>query len=555
MTKVTLDAAVSGGTSPYTYSWTDSNGNVVGDSEDITVNNPGTYTLTVTGANGCSASDSVTVTQDITPPVVKISADHSALSCAVTSLTLKAAASGGTPPYSYQWTDSAGKPLGNSDSLTVTNPDTYTVVVTGANGCSTTAQFTVSQDILAPEVKITTDIQALTCANSQAHLKAEVEGGRSPYTYQWFDSSGELLGDGDTITATKPDNYRVVVTGANGCSACDKINITQDITPPLVDAGPIQTLSCIVKSVTLNPTVIGGSSPYTYQWSGPNGKIIVSGVNTGKITVDRPGTYTLTVTGANGCSASDSVTVAEDFAAPVVDAGPDREITCTVKEVTLSATVSGGKPPYTFVWQTENGKVLGTSDSITVDQAGTYIVTAIGANGCCSSDAVVVMDNTTPPIIDAGPDKFLTCSAQKAYLHVDISGGYPPYSIVWTDDCGTEIGTTADITVDLPGIYAVTVTGANGCSASDTVKVIDAVDPPQVDAGPDKVLTCDVTEVTLDATVTGGTPPYTHEWRNACGTIVGNTEDITVSVPSTYTLIVTGADGCMASDSVVVTKE
>ncbi|RLE39029.1 hypothetical protein DRJ12_00875 [Candidatus Acetothermia bacterium] len=247
--------------------------------------------------------------------------------------------------------------------------------------------------------------------------------------------------------------------------------------------------------------------------------------------------------------------VGESAIPAVVDAGPDRIITCAEPVVTLKASVSGGKPPYSFVWKDSTGRVVGGTQEIKVDRPGTYTVTVSSCQGRAGSDSVTVTQDITPPEVNAGPDKFLTCAEQKAYLHVDISGGHPPYSIVWTDDCGNKIGTTADITVELPGVYTVTVTGANGCSASDAVKVIEAIDPPQVDAGPDRVLTCDVTEVTLDATVTGGTPPYTYAWRDACGRIVGNTEDITVSAPNTYTLTVTGADGCMASDSVVVTKE
>ena len=407
------------------------------------------------------------------PAVVDAGPDR-VITCAEPVVTLKASVSGGKPPYSFVWKDSTGRVVGTTQEIQVDRPGTYTVTVSACHGCAGSDSVTVTQDITPPEVKITADQPALNCAVTVVKLLAQATGGTQPYSYQWTDSAGKSLGTSEAITVSDPGTYTVVVTGANGCSGSDEISITQDIAPPLVDAGPTQTLSCTVKSVSLTPTVTGGTPPYTYQWSGPDGKIIVSEADTGEITVDQPGVYTLTVTGANGCSASDTATVAEDFAAPV---------------------------------------------------------------------------------LDAGPDKFLTCAEQKAYLHVDISGGHPPYSIVWTDDCGNEIGTTADITVELPGVYTVTVTGANGCSASDTVKVIEAIDPPQVDAGPDRVLTCDVTKVTLDATVTGGTPPYTYAWRDACGRIVGNTEDITVSAPNTYTLTVTGADGCMASDSVVVTKE
>jgi hypothetical protein len=106
------------------------------------------------------------------------------------------------------------------------------------------------------------------------------------------------------------------------------------------------------------------------------------------------------------------------------------------------------------------------------------------------------------------------------------------------------IGSSEDITVSLPDTYTLTITGANGCSASDSAAVTQDTVPPTVDAGLDQQLTCAITSVLLDAMVSGGTPPYTYEWTNSCGMMVGITEDITVCSPDTYTLTATGANGC-----------
>jgi len=179
----------------------------------------------------------------------------------------------------------------------------------------------------------------------------------------------------------------------------------------------------------------------------------------------------------------------------------------------------------------------------------------VGANGCCASDEVTVTQDIAPPVVDAGPDRELTCANAEVFMDVSVCGGALPYTYLWTDECGKEIAVTEDITVTLPGLYTITVTGANGCSSTALVNVINKIEPAQVDAGQDKVLTCEIGEVLLDATVSGGMVPYEYVWTNACGVVVGRTEDLTVTLPSLYTLTVITADGCIASDSVEVTQE
>jgi hypothetical protein len=308
----------------------------------------------------------------------------------------------------------------------------------------------------------------------------------------------------------------------------------------------------MVTSVTLDGSASGGTQPYKYEWADAGGNII--GI-TQDIQVSQAGSYTLTVTAGNGCQASASVTVSEDVEAPVVNAGPDRELTCLVSQLTLSADASGGKYPYIFLWRDEYGNILSMEQEWVVNSAGIYRITVVGANGCCGSDEIVVTENTAPPQVSAGPDKVITCSNPEVFIDADISGGQSPYQIEWVNDCGDIVATTEDITVTLPGVYTILVTGNNGCSAFDSVAVSDGIVAPQVDAGPDQLLTCEQEQVMLDATVWGGTSPYTYSWTNACGVVVGTTENLTVSLPSVYTLTVTTADGCVGSDSVRVDKE
>jgi len=271
--------------------------------------------------------------------------------------------------------------------------------------------------------------------------------------------------------------------------------------------------------------------------------------------VTQPGSYKVEVECVNGCKDTDTVTVTEDIEPPIVDAGPDQELTCITAAVTLSANVYAGKPPYACVWQDETGETIACTKSIVVSEPGVYRVTVVGENGCCASDEIAVIEDIEPPCVEIGPDRLLTCMNPEIHIDATICGGTPPCEIWWVNGCGETIATTEDIIVTLPGSYTIVVIGANGCSTSNTITVVNGIDPPEVNAGPDKVLTCEIKEVLLDATVIGGAFPYQYKWMNACGTVIGETEDIIVTLPSVYTLTVTTAEGCIASDNIEVTHE
>jgi len=553
ITSVVLDAAVSGGTPPYTYTWTNSDSTVIGNTEEITVSSPGTYTLRVTGTNGCSANDSAIVTQNITPPTVDAGFDQQ-LTCAITSVLLDAMVSGGTPPCTYTWTNSVGTVIGSSEDITVSLPDTYTLTVAGTNGCSASNSVVVTQNITPPTVDAGPDKQ-LTCAITSVLLDAAVRCGTPPYTYEWTNSCGMVVGMTEDITVCSPDTYTLTATGANGCSTSSSVTVTEDTTAPTVNITPDGgVLTCTVTAIELAAdTSASLCSVTSYQWHKDG--LLISGATSDTYTVTQSGSYKVEVECVNGCKDADTVTVTADIEPPTVNAGPDQALTCITTAVTLSANVCAGKPPYAYVWQDETGETIACTNLIVVSEPGVYRVTVVGENGCCASDEVAVTKDIEPPCVEVGPDRLLTCMNPEIHIDATICGGTPPCEIWWVNDCGETIATTEDIIVTLPGSYTIIVIGANGCSTSNTITVLNGIDPPEVDAGPGKVLTCEVKEVLLDATVIGGAFPYQYKWLNACGTVVGETEDIVVTLPSVYTLTVTTAEGCTASDTVEVTQE
>src|SRR5690606_12259934 len=214
ITSLTLTA--SGGVS---YSW--SNGStVVGTSAALEITEAGSYTVTVTGENGCTATASETVTLDETLPTAAIANDGLELSCSVSSTTLTA--SGGA---SYSWSNGSTV-VGTSAALEVTEAGTYTVTVTGENGCTATASETVTLDETLPAATITNNGLELSCSVSSTTLTAS--GGVS---YSWSNGSTEV-GTSAALEVTEAGNYIVTVTGVNGCTATASETVTLDESLP-----------------------------------------------------------------------------------------------------------------------------------------------------------------------------------------------------------------------------------------------------------------------------------------------------------------------------------
>ena len=548
--EVSVAVEATGGRPPYTYGWTDPAGNDAGTMPTITVQEPGTYAVTVTGANGCSTSSTVEVNQDIDPPVVTASASD-VLTCGVLEASLTATVSGGRAPFDYAWTNAAGHAVGCTPSIDVSAPGAYTVIVTGANGCSARAEVTVGQDTEAPVVEATVD-GVLSCALPQVNLHVNIVGGRAPLEIEWRDASDALVGTTALLPISTAGRYTVTVTGANGCWDTAGVTVLEDRKPPAVSIEASGDLTCVTTRVELTSAVTGGRPPYVYVWLGPHGEAVG---NSSSLTVSEPGTYLLTVTGANGCETTATIVVLEDIASPVVTLSASGPLTCASTEVTLTSEVTAGRAPYEYAWLNGDGLVIGTDDSLAVGVPGTYVLTVIGANGCVGSAAIVVAQDIAPPVVTTEVSGLLTCDSTEAVLTADADGGRPPYVYAWFDSEGVLIASDESVSVDTPGKYSVTVTGANGCKATSVVDVFQDLEPPTVTATACGALTCSVTEVCVTSTVSGGRTPYRYVWTDLWGTVVSTASSITVSSPGEYTLTVTGANGCSNCATVTVVED
>ncbi len=182
---------------------------------------PGTYTLNVTGTNGCTVKETVTVTQDLSVPTVTIAAPGT-LNCTVTSVTINATVSPqGT--YSYRWTDEEKSVISTSEYMVTSEPGTYTLNVTGTNGCTFTETVTVNQDLSVPTVEIATPA-FLNCTVTSVTINATVTP-EGTYTYSWMDAENNVISTSEDPIMSEPGTYTLNVTGSSGCTVTETVTV------------------------------------------------------------------------------------------------------------------------------------------------------------------------------------------------------------------------------------------------------------------------------------------------------------------------------------------
>ena len=500
----------SGGTSPYTYSWS------TGATTQTITNRPaGTYNVTVTDSKGCTGTASVAIS-NTNGGTVNAGADRAI--CNGASSILNATGTGGTTPYTFAWSNGA---LTQSTTVSPTTTTTYTVTMTDNIGCTSTDQVVVTVNA-NPTVNVGADVAI--CNGSSRTITATPTGGLSPYTYAWSTSATTQA---ITVSPTTNTTYTVTVTDSRGCTNTDQILITVNPKPTVNISKNDATCGLANGSATANPT--GGLSPYTYAWSNSSTNQTISNLSAGN--------YTVTVTDSRGCTGTASVSISNTNGASV-NAGPDVAI-CNGSATSLTATPSGGTVPYTYAWS--NG---GTTQVISVSPAvtTTYTVTVTDNIGCLATDQVVVTVNARPSLtniskIDA------KCGQANGSATANPTGGLSPYTYIWSSGENTQT-----ISNKTAGTYLVTVTDTRGCTANASV-VINNIAGPTVNAGSDATI-CSGKSVNLTAAPSGGTSPFTYAWSGGAG----NTQTVTVSPTgsTTYTVTVTDANNCTATDNVIV---
>ena len=316
--------------------------------------------------------------------------------------------------------------------------------------------------------------------------------------------------------------YQVTVTDANGCSATDEVIVKSGGNISVNAGADVTTCS---PSTTLTATVTGGVAPFAYKWS--------NAATTPSVSVGI-GTYQVTVTDANGCTATDEVIV-KSGGNIAVNAGAD--VTTCAPSTTLNATVTSGVAPFAYKWSN-----AATTSSISVG-IGTYQVTVTDANGCAATDEVIVKSGGNIAV-NAGAD--ITTCAPTATITPTVTGGIAPFSYTWSNG-----KTTPSVSLGI-GTYQVTVTDANGCSASDEIVVTTGSSNLKASIRSGNNGCNGGKDGRIFITVLSGTLPYSYSIDN--GTTWSANANYYNLFSGEYKVIVREAGGCTYAETVIISE-
>ena len=508
-----IDLSVSGGTSPYSYLW--SNGETTQDIDSLIA---GSYSVVVTDTNNCIDSIQVLVTQPISPLIADTFISSSVLCFGDSSGTVNLNVSGGTSPYSYSWSNNQSTQ--NLDSLPT---GTYIYIVTDSNGCVLSDSIDVLQP-LAPLSLSANIVDVLCFSGNNGSISTNVSGGTSPYTYQW--NTSEIT---DSIGGLIAGIYTLQVLDSNLCSLDTSFSISEPISPLSLSAISSPVLCFGGNDGSIDLSVSGGTITYTYLW------------NNSEITQDisnlQVGSYQVQVIDGNGCLDSLTVSVSQP-ANPLSISETHTDVLCFGgNDGSIDITISGGTAPYFYSWS--NGASIEDINNLA---AGSYAVTVTDSNNCSETLTIIVSQPASALSLGTIIQDVSCFGGDNGEINLIVSGGTNPYTYVWSNG-----STNEDITNLVSGIYSVNVTDTNGCSISGSYSVGQPISELSLVESHVNVLCFGDSTGSIDINTTGGTSPYTYLWNNGA-----TTEDIINLSSGTYSVTVTDSLGCDTSISVII---
>lgn len=516
-----ISITVAGGNGNFQYQWSNS-----ATTKNLTSLAAGTYQLTVSDSGGCAFVSDIYTISEISP--VSIIVENLEIAdCASNQKGNIDISVQGQSPYSFKWSNG----LTSEDLYGVFN-GIYGVTVTDYQGCKASLNninlsgtgdpFFVQLDVL----------EGISCPGEQnGKLVVKIDGGAAPFQYNW--STGkeyDLEAQTDSVSGLFAGTYAITITDNRGCVVSDTVTIEAPA-PLTLNVKKITNLVCKGKHTgALLIEVNGGTKPYKYIWSTPDGTVENTTPN---FTGLKSGLYSVMVIDANGCSIElpapvmlNEPPVAFDFENVfITQPGCSGE-----NSGSISIFTKGGIGMTNYSWNPPS--LVGSfATGLT---GGTYSITVTDQNNC-SIDTTIVLDSYKPMNVTASVNSDPVCNSNKNYIFLSVSQGKAPYKYKWNN------GSTSGFVDSLfAGTYWVQVEDAKGCIYRDTFNV--GVQGILLDSVISKPNTGPSPNGSAAVYVSGGKAPYKYKWEAKAG---GGTTPFATNLSSGYyCLLVEDQNAC-----------
>lgn len=502
---------------------------------EITVTEPGTYSVYVEDASGCSGTAEVEV--GLFPePAVAI--DGPAGFCEDESAILVA---NGDNIAAYEWQDGSFQP-----QLEVEELGAYTVIATDNNGCLDTATYAIETYPL-PEVAI--EATPYFCAGESTTLSAS----GTFAAYAWNGEAGQA-----SLQADTPGPYVLEVTDSNGCQSETSLMV-EEIELPVADAGTPDTLTCEVEAVTLGGNATSTGLGFVYEWSGPG--INAMNATVAAPTVTQPGLYQLAVldTVHNCAAVPDEAEVPLSNDVPIASLVVDDTLDCLTTSLVIDGSASSDGPGLSYQWFDGAGNLLASdTNQFSTESPGTFVLQVEDVEtGCQQQDTALVSQDIELPDAEAGAPQRLDCAVTEVALSVAGSSQGDNFAFDWQNELSDTFASGDSVTVTEPGTYTLVVTNlTNNCQQSDEVVITQDIEAPVADAGSAQQIDCLNPTATLNGSGSSTGGAFVQQWAfGQPDNVIGQELSITVDSAGLYYLVVTNTDNQCESTATVEVSE
>ena len=460
--------------------------------------------------------------EDVPPPTLTITKTDN-LCHGLTDGSAIVKITDGVPPYEYLWSPSGG----NTNSASNLAAGTYTVTVTDALKRSETTTVSILEpDAIDPHISFTN----ISCnGKTDASITTATTGGVPPYTFSWDNGNSN-----SALSGLAAGTYTLTITDSNDCSVTEAVTITEPAVLATSSGGHTDASAYGAMDGSATVSVSGGTTPYLYSWtSSPSTTDTATGLGAG--------TYTVSVTDANGCTSSYNFTIIQPVPL-MLNQGEQTNASCNGKnDGTATVHPFGGSAPYTYVWS-PSGQTSATATGLT---AGTHKVIVTDAEGDFITETFTI---TEPQPLGIVPEtiQHVSCNGfNNGSISIKVNGGTAPFSYKWSNGLITE--SADNLTA---GNYSVTVTDHNGCTIVANFVITE---PAILSATKGNVsnVSCNGSANGSAAVIAaGGTPPYTYVWSNG----QTGTANIINLTGGTYTVTITDSKNCSVTQSFAITE-